>query len=267
MGVAVAVSRKIDKKLERRQKRYETERLMKVKRSEDYDVLEEVFDKPTLMVVYDLLNQGIIKEIFGVIKSGKESRIYGGIGSDEERIAIKIYLITSSEFKSGMIPYIEGDPRFKVVKRDRTSLIYMWAQKEFKNLLKAHESGVRVPRPIHVKKNVLVMEFLGDDDAPAPTLKEKPPKNPSRMYKTLLEYVRLLYKKAKLVHADLSEYNIMSLGDSPVIFDMSQSVSIEHPNAEQFLLRDLNSLNKFFEKLGVKVKKPEALYKLVTKDE
>lgn len=254
---------KMDEKMERRQRRYETERLMRVKRSEDYRAMEEVFDKPTLMAVYEFMNQGVIKEIFGVIKSGKESKIYGGLGADGERIAIKIYLTGSAEFKKGMITYIAGDPRFSVVKRDSRSLIYTWAQKEYKNLLRAYESGVPVPKPLHVKKNILIMEFIGVDDEPAPTLKDEPPKNPSTMYRKLLKCVKLLYTKANLVHGDLSEYNIMSLKSEPVIFDMSQSVRIEHPRADEFLLRDLNSLNRFFGKLGVKVKNIDDLYKWV----
>ncbi len=111
------------------------------------------------------------------------------------------------------------------------------------------------------------MEFIGDDDSAAPTIKEKPPEKPNVMYRTLIKYVHLLYTKAKLVHSDLSEYNVMNVNNSPVIFDMSQSVAIEHPNADQYLVRDLKSLNKFFEKLGVKVRKPEALFKWVKKNE
>ena len=249
--------------MERRQRRFETERLMRVKRSEDYGAMEEVFDKPTLMTVYDFFNQGAIQEIFGVIKAGKESRVYGGLGSDGERIAIKIYLTGSAEFKKGMITYIAGDPRFSVVKRDSRSLIYTWAQKEYKNLLRAYESGIPVPKPLYVKKNILIMEFVGVDDEPSPTLKDKPPKNPSKMYRVLLKYVKLLYKEANLVHGDLSEYNIMSIKGEPIIFDMSQSVHIEHPRADEFLLRDLNSLNKYFGKLGVKVKNTDSLYRWV----
>lgn len=239
------------------------DRFLVKNRSADSSVMEEVFDQTTLMVIYDLLNQGVIEQISGVIKSGKESRIYGGLGSDGRAIAIKIYLTSSAEFKKGMIPYIEGDPRFKIIRRDTRSLIYLWAQKEYKNLQKAYESGIRVPKPIRIEKNVLVMEFIGDNDIPAPTLKEKPPDNPHIMYKRLLRYVKLLYRKAKLIHGDLSEYNIMNLNDKPIIFDMSQSVSIEHPGASQFLLRDLNTLNYFFKKLGVKVKSSKSLYEWI----
>ena len=251
---------KLDRRLQSVERR---DRFLVKNRSADASVMEEVFDKPTLMVIYNLLNQGVIEQIVGVVRAGKESRIYGGLGSEERRIAIKIYLTTSSEFKQGMIPYIVGDPRFKVVRRDTRSLIYLWAQKEFKNLQKAYESGVRVPKPIHVEKNVLVMEFIGEGDLPAPTLKEKPPENPSRMYKVLLRYIKLLYRKAKLVHSDLSEYNIMSLNGKPIIFDMSQSVSIEHPRAAKLLRRDLGKLNRYFKKQGVKVTNSKNIYEWI----
>lgn len=258
------LSEKKEKEIERRARVIELRNQVLLKdRSSDSAVMEEVFDKTTLMAVYNLLNHGVISQIFGVIKSGKESRIYAGIGSGENRIAIKIYLTTSAEFKKGMIPYIVGDPRFKVVKKDSRSLAYLWAQKEFKNLQKAYETGIRVPKPLHVEKNILVMEFIGEDDVAAPTLKEMSPNNPSGMYKVLLGYVRTLYRKAKLVHGDLSEYNIMNMHGKPIIFDMSQAVSVEHPLARQFLLRDLNGLNRFFKKLGVKVKSSESLYEWV----
>jgi serine/threonine-protein kinase RIO1 len=50
---------------------------------------------------------------------------------------------------------------------------------------------------------------------------------------------------------------------SPVIFDMSQSVSIEHPMADFMLMRDLANLNRFFSWLNVKVYSVEELHKLV----
>jgi len=239
------------------------DRVLQKDRTSDRAVLEEVFDKLTLMTIYTLLNKKAIEEIFGVIKSGKESRIYTGIDSEGNRIAIKIYLTTSAVFKKGMLPYLEGDPRFRVVKKDSRSLAYLWARKEFKNLMRAHKLGLPVPKPIHVQKNVLIMEFISENGEPAPTLKEKKPKNPSKMYHTLLKSVRSLYRNAKLVHGDLSEYNIMNVGEKPIIFDMSQSVHIEHPLSKKLLIRDLNVLNRFFKRLGVKTKTSESLYEWV----
>jgi len=75
---SVSFRKKVDKKLLRKEKAYETKQLMKEKRSEEYQVFEEVFDRSTLITIYDFLNKGTISEIFGVVKAGKEARIYWG---------------------------------------------------------------------------------------------------------------------------------------------------------------------------------------------
>ena len=260
----MASEERAEKRLLREEKRYEREQLMKEKRSEEYEVLEEVFDKSTLMTVYDLMNKHIIEEIFGVVSAGKEARVYWGKDAEGNEIAIKIYLTVSAEFKRGKLPYIEGDPRFAHVRRDTRSLVYAWAQKEFKNLELAYAAKVRVPRPIAVKNNVLVMEFIGKNGVLAPLMKEVPPKNPERIYKVLITYLKRLYRKAKLVHGDISEYNVMIWRGLPVLIDVSQAVPLEHPNSEMFLMRDLRNLNRYFGKLGVEVLPLDELYWWVT---
>ncbi|HYB92857.1 MAG TPA: hypothetical protein VED00_01785, partial [archaeon] len=72
-------NRKVEEKLLRREKRYDIERRMREKRSEEYEVLEEVFDKSTLMTIYQFMNSGVIKKVQGIVNSGKESRVYLGI--------------------------------------------------------------------------------------------------------------------------------------------------------------------------------------------
>ena len=253
--------RAIDR-VERKQRHAEEER--QERREEQFQVLEEVFDKSTLMVMYALLNKGVIQKLQGVIKSGKESRIYVGIGPNNESLAVKIYLTVSAEFKRGMIPYIEGDPRFREVKHDSKSLVYTWAQKEFKNLMKAGEAGIRVPKPVVVEKNVLVMEFIGTDGVAAPTLKDIIPSNPKTIYRTLLADVKMLYRKAGMVHGDLSEYNVMIQDGKPVIFDMGQSVLVGHPLAHELLQRDIKNLNSYFAKLGIETKDTNQLTSWVT---
>jgi RIO kinase 1 len=260
----VSFQERAEKKLGRKERRYETERLMKEKRSEEYEVLEEVFDRSTLMTVYDFMNKGVIDQIFGAVKAGKESKLYWGKDKNGKTLAIKIFLTISSEFKRGMIPYIEGDPRFKRVKRDTRSLVYAWAQKEFKNLMQAVEAGVRVPKPIDVSHNVLIMEFIGNDGESAPVLRETEIRNPQRVYRQILDSMRKLYKRAKLVHGDLSEYNIMLWKSQPVLFDVSQAVLLEHPMADQLLRRDLGNVNRFFKQLGIEVLSAEEAYNKVT---
>jgi RIO kinase 1 len=257
---------KVRKRLKKTEKRYEKEQLMKEKRSEEYEALEEVFDKPTLMTVYRLLNRGVIKNIHGVVESGKEARIYYGVDDQGGEIAIKIYLTTSTEFKRGMQVYIQGDPRFKDVRSDTRSLIYTWAKKEYKNLIKAHNSGVKVPKPIYVEKNVLIMEFFGEKGVRAPLLKEKPPSRPAVIYKKVLSEIKKLYSNAGLVHGDLSEYNIINWREKPVIFDMSQAVLLEHPMAKEFLRRDIVNINRYFKSQGVKVKEVDEIYRWITEN-
>jgi len=260
----VSSQEKAERKLGRRERRYEIERLMREKRSEEYEALEEVFDRSTLMTVYDFLNKGTIDQIFGAVKAGKESKLYWGKDKEGKTLAIKIFLTVSAEFKRGMIPYIEGDPRFAHIKRDTRSLVYAWAQKEFRNLTQAAEAGVTVPKPIDVSHNVLIMEFIGKNGESAPLLRETEVKNPQRVYIQVLNNVKRLYQKAKLVHGDLSEYNIMLWKNRPVLFDVSQAVPLEHPMADQLLRRDLENLNRFFKRLGVEVFSLEEAYRKVT---
>ena len=256
--------KRVDKRLLKKEKAYETDQLMKEKRSEEYEVLEEVFDRSTLMVVYDFLNKGTINEIHGVVRAGKESRVYWAKDKNGKELAVKIYLVISSEFRKGLTKYIDGDPRFKGVKHDTRSLIFAWAQKEFKNLELAHYARIRVPKPIAVKSNVLIMEFIGENGECAPSLKEKSPKNPAKVYEQLLAYMERLYCKAGLVHGDLSEYNIMIWRGKTVLFDMSQAVPLVHPMADFLVRRDLTNINKYFSRLGVEVHPMETLYKRVT---
>jgi RIO kinase 1 len=239
--------------------------LMRDKRSEELEALEQVFDKSTLMVIYHMLDTGKLSKISGAVRSGKEAKVYWGIGPKKNEIAIKIYLTLSAEFKKGRLAYIEGDPRFERTRTDTRSLVYLWAQKEFRNLKQAHEAKVRVPKPIAVVKNVLLMDFIGSKGEPAPLLRENVSKNPKRIYRELISYIRLLYQKAELVHGDLSEYNIMVWRGHPVIFDVSQAVDTEHPIANRLLMRDILNLNRYFHQIGVETEDESDIYDQVVK--
>lgn len=242
--VDVLVKKKIERKL------------FKKKDSEEYEVVEEVFDIHTLMALYDLYNRGYIEKIYGVVASGKEARIYWGISPQGEDLAIKIFLVATAEFRRSMLKYIEGDPRFKKVKRKRRHLIRAWCSKEFKNLKLAQKAGVRVPKPIAFKENVLVMEFInakGKRGVPAPLLKEAPPSDPEYAYNVILDYIRKLYINAELIHADLSEYNVLNREPEFIIIDWGSAVKKSHPNAYDFLVRDIKNILAYFRRLGVKV--------------
>ncbi len=225
---------------------------MRIKWSEDTETLEEVFDRRTIKTVLRILNTGKLRELHGVIKSGKESRVYHGVDTEGKEVAVKIFLTTSAIFRQGRLKYLQGDPRFKNIRRDSTSLVDQWATKEFWNLRLAHDAGVEVPTPIHHEKNVLLLRFIGENGVPAPLLREVGLQSPSGWYRRILEMVKLLYSKAGLVHGDLSEYNIMIPNGFPVLIDFGQAVPREHPESQSFLERDIWNLNQYFRSLNVR---------------
>lgn len=244
---------RVEKKAEAAERSMEERDRMLNKRQENYKVIEEVFDHLTVEGVDKLIRQGKIKDLEGVIKAGKEARVYWGIGPEDEELAIKIYYTTTADFRRGMLKYIEGDRRFKRIRRTPRGIVYAWTQKEFKNLQLAEQAGVNSPRAIAFNRNILVMSFIGNDGVPAPLLREIDPEDPSAFYLKILNEARLLYTKAGVVHGDLSEYNIMVWEEAPVIFDVSQALLIEHPLAGPLLKRDISNINAYFNRLRVDV--------------
>src|SRR5688572_29273292 len=197
--------------------KYERKSRFLNKMSEDYDVFDNVFDLPTLMTINELRSDGVIQYIESSLAAGKESKVYLAVAPDGSLRIVKIYLTVSAEFKKRM-QYIAGDPRFSDIKRGSRSLIMTWAKKEFKNMRAAHAAGVSVPAPVAVKKNVLVMEFVGDSEgSSAPSLVES--EVTSNDYEQVIGQMAILYQKARLVHADLSEYNIFKTDRGLVLFD------------------------------------------------
>jgi len=207
-----------------------------------------VFDNSTIMAIRSMLTRGSIKELGGAIKEGKESIVLIGIGK-ECPVAIKVYAVRASNYKH-MYPYLEGDPRFGHVKPNARSIVYAWAMKEYKNLKRAVEAGVSCPVPIDVRANVLVMSFLGEDGVPYPQLMESKLDDYQDIFESVINEMKLLHQKAGIVHGDLSEFNIL-LGDKPYLIDLSQSVVIAHPQADEWLRRDVENVCKYFAKRHV----------------
>jgi RIO kinase 1 len=233
-----------------------------LKNEEERSVFEEVFDRRTLMTLYSLANKRAFSYLNGAISSGKEARVYWGVTDQKKDVAVKIYLTSSSDFKKRS-QYVLGDPRFNRFSRDSRSVAELWARKEFTNLDQAFNAGVRVPKPQTFLGNVLVMEFIGENGVPSPLLGGV--EVTKKDYLRIVKDMKLLYNKAKLVHADLSEYNVFKLYQEIVIFDFGSAVSIEHPLAKRFLERDIENINRFFEKRSVKVDEKERLFSRITR--
>lgn len=235
--------------LELREKLIEKLQRMKVKRSEDFQVFSEVFNMEVLMQLYRLLKNGVLKEFNGEISSGKESKVYHAVAKGSVEVAVKIYLTVNTEIRQMMLKYISGDKRFEKMKSGSRSLVYTWARKEYANLSAMYEAGLPVPKPILVQKNILVMTFIGENGQRAPLLKELPElKKPDKTYMEIIDFIVKSLNKAKLVHSDLSEYNVMIWNEKPFIIDLSQAVPVTHPLAEEFLRRDVENINRFFMK-------------------
>ena len=213
--------------------------------------LNEVLDKSTVMTLYKMITAGTISRVDGTVGAGKESLLFLGADTDNTPIALKIYLISTSNFKK-RVRYIQGDPRFSKFRKSTRSIVYLWAQKEFKNLTVAIQAGVRVPKPIRVSNNVLAMEFIGKDNTPAPILLNCTVDEHD--YNQAITIIQQLYNKGGLVHGDFSEYNIFKTQEGLVLFDLGSAVDRRHASAMSFLHRDINNINRFFAKRNIMTK-------------
>lgn len=239
---------------------------IKEKDSEARKIYAEVFDERTLKTLYRLSAKGYIQALGGVISTGKEANVFyadGKINGEEKPIAVKIYRIETTEFFN-MDEYLFGDKRFDMRRISRKELIFIWVEKEFRNLERAHSAGINVPEPYEHLKNVLLMEFLGENEEPYPTLFELRRELPEiidirELYEKIKENLVKLYQKAQLVHADLSEYNVVLKDDVPYFIDMGQSVLADHPMAGEYLERDVKNLLRFFSKFGIKERVEEVV--------
>ena len=225
-------------------------------------VINEVLDKPTVMTLYKMISDHVIAYVNGSVSAGKESLLFWGVDENELNVALKIYLVSTSNFKKRE-PYLIGDPRFSNVKKGTKNLIYLWAKKEFRNLSQCHDVGIPVPEPLYVRNNVLAMRFIGEQGVPSKSLLESPVD--STDYESTLSLIRDLFYKAKLVHGDFSEYNIFKTDAGLVVFDLGSAVDLRHPNAEEFLKRDINNITRFFKKRGVFVEDPNIILEDILK--
>ncbi len=255
----------LDKKLESKINR---KLITKLKRGnitdgfKKFKVINEVLDKTTMMTLYKMINSHIISYVNGIIKAGKESVIFWAVDENKRDLALKIYLVSTSNFKK-RAPYLYGDPRFSKIKKGTRNLVYLWARKEFRNLNQCFDTGIPVVKPFHVSNNVLVMDFVGKNGVPTKTLLES--KVDQRDYRSTISIITDLYKKARLVHADFSEFNIFKIENGLIVFDLGSAVDLQHPNAKAFLERDINNISKFFAKRGLTVENPiDILNKVVS---
>lgn len=227
----------------------------------------EVFDRQTLMVIYDFMTSDVIESVHHPISTGKEGNVFYCTDYDGEPVALKIFRTSTSTFKR-VAKYIEGDPRFRGALGNRRRMIYTWTAKEYRNLVRYYEAELPVPEPYMFRKNCLLMEYIGDKHGPAPQLKDIPMQAPDRMYRKIIDFIDRGFNEAGLVHGDLSEYNILIWKGQPVVIDCGQAMTADFFNAEDFLRRDINNINRFFANRGAEVEDTETIMeRILAEDE
>ncbi|WP_455143691.1 serine protein kinase RIO [Candidatus Hodarchaeum mangrovi] len=264
--------KRIWEKLEDKEDRWRKKR----KKKEDYETVSAVIDLNTAKQIKKLQSLRIIDQITGTIASGKESGVFlallGSKGTEMVKesgvsspIVIKIFRTSTLNFKR-IIDYVSGDVRFHKKSKNIRKIINLWADKEYKNLLRCVQANINVPKPILVRNNMLLMELLGEDGTPSPLLKDYPKAFTKEMLELILVQMERLVLNANLIHADLSAYNIIIHHDKPYFIDMSQSVLTSHPRALEFLQRDIENILYAFSSKGIPVPLENEVFESLTRD-
>lgn len=259
-------------------------RLDTVKQSDEKDkdkadraTSDQVLDQRTRMILLQMINRGFVSEVHGAISTGKEANVYGAMLVDDKsgdavHRAIKVYKTAILVFKDRE-RYITGEHRFKggFDKGNNRKMVKLWAEKEYRNLRRIHTAGIPCPEPITLKLHVLVMGFLGDKKGWAyPRLRDATLTGDDvdqqwrSLYIQLLGVMRKMYQVCRLVHADLSEYNILYHNGLLYIIDVSQSVEPDHPRSLEFLRMDIKNVGDFFRRRGVDTLSDRAIFNFIT---
>ncbi|XP_018534617.1 serine/threonine-protein kinase RIO1 isoform X2 [Lates calcarifer] len=239
----------------------------RVKDKSDRATVEQVLDPRTRMILFKMLSRGVISEINGCISTGKEANVYHASTSAGESRAIKIYKTSILLFKD-RDKYVSGEFRFRhgYCKGNPRKMVRTWAEKEMRNLIRLQTAGIPSPDPLLLRSHVLLMSFIGKDNMPAPLLKNASlsESKARELYLQVLQNMRKMFQDARLVHADLSEFNMLYHNGDAYIIDVSQSVEHDHPHALEFLRKDCSNVNEFFVKHGVAVMTVRELFDFIT---
>ncbi|NVM30997.1 MAG: serine/threonine protein kinase [Candidatus Helarchaeota archaeon] len=208
----------------------------------------------------NVLVQSDVIESFGKsVGIGKEADVYEGLTPDEEVVAIKIHRLGRISFRQ--------TKRYRDYTADKHHLSWLYtsrlaAEKEYEALMVLYPLKIAVPKPYGQNRHIVVMSNIVGDDLF--TIKEL--KNPDKIFDTILKNIEKSYRKAQIIHGDLSEFNIIITPKfKPLLIDWPQWVSITHPNALFYLERDITNVCNFFEKKFKIFSNPQFLVEKITK--
>ena len=206
---------------------------------------------------------GLIDEVLGVVKSGKEATVYLCAASAGGLLAAKVYRSRQVRQFANAGAYGEGRMR-GVARRDALAMTKksrvgqemafgMWVSAEYATLTTLHAAGVAVPKPIAMSDSVIVMEYIGDEDEPASPLAAArlDRVEARRVFDVLMRNVEMMLACDR-VHGDLSAYNVLYRDGELTIIDFPQAVDARfNSNALSLLERDIENLCGHFARLGV----------------
>jgi RIO kinase 1 len=230
---------------------------------DDRATSEQVLDPRTRLILFKLLSREVFTEIHGCVSTGKEANVYHAFAPQGKELALKIYKTSILVFKD-RDRYVSGEFRFLsgYAKGNPRKMVKVWAEKEMRNLRRLNAAGIPSPVPILLRMHVLLMEFIGHDGVAAPRLRDAQ-LSPARLataYEDVVRTMRKLYQVCRLVHADLSEYNLLYHEGRVVVIDVSQSVEHDHPRSLEFLRMDCKNITDYFRRSGVMTIAPKDLF-------
>ncbi|KAJ3038894.1 Serine/threonine-protein kinase RIO1 [Rhizophlyctis rosea] len=243
-----------------------------VKDKADRATVEQVLDPRTRIILFKMLNANVIYEINGCISTGKEANVYHATTEDGSHRAIKIYKTSILTFKD-RDRYVSGEYRFRhgYSKSNPRKMVKTWAEKEMRNLKRLWIAGIPCPEPLLLRMHVLLMTFIGNSQGwAAPRLKDAVITEEStyrNLYSQLVKVMWILYHRCHLVHADLSEYNLLYHNKKLYVIDVSQSVEHDHPHALEFLRKDcMNVIDYFRKRLPEQIMTVKELFNFIVTD-
>ena len=169
---------------------------------------------------------------------GKEADVYDALSPGGERIAVKFHRLGRTSFRQTR--------RKRGYIREHSTWLFqshLAAEKEFEAMQLVFGCGVSVPKPISQNRHVIAMGMIEGGELS----KYRDIGNPKMVLREILLNVKKVYLKAHIIHADLSEYNIILKPDGHIlIIDWPQYVRVDHANADELLKRDLKNVLTFF---------------------
>ena len=227
---------------------------------ERFKTVKGVFDEFTNRTLFQLQVKGVFEELISPLSIGKESNVFIA-KKGNQKVIVKIYRMQNCDFKT-MFEYIRKDPRYQFLRKNRRQIILAWAQREYKNLLKAEKAKVRSPKPLGWKNHIIVEEFIGKEEA-APALKDAPPNYPHQFLQDIITEIKKMYQSG-LIHGDLSSFNILNNEDKPVLIDFSQTTLVKTPNSEELLRRDIKNVVQVFKKLKIEFEEDKIMKEIIS---